>query len=114
MTNEVNVNDVVAFLVEVAALVLLGIWAWRAAPNPVLLRLLAVVVVVGAATTLWALFAAPRATFDVPALALGVKVLVLGGSVVAGFTVLGPAVAVAYGVVVVVNTALMYVGPFAR
>jgi len=114
VTREVNANDVVAFLIELVALALLGLWTWRTAPDPALLQVLAVIVVVGIAVTLWSLFAAPRARFDVPALALGVKVLVLGGSVAAGFLVLPVAVAIGYGVVVVVNTALMYVGPFAR
>lgn len=114
MTREVSVNDVVAFLVELVALTLLGLWAWHAAPAAALLQVLAVIVVVGIAMMLWSLLAAPRARFDVPALALGVKVLVLGGSVAAGFVVLPVAVAIGYGVVVVVNTALMYVGPFTR
>ncbi|GAA1480097.1 hypothetical protein GCM10009624_05370 [Gordonia sinesedis] len=112
---DVNVNDVVAFIVEVVALVLLGMWAWRAAPEAVWARLLVTIAVVGGAMVLWGLFAAPQATFDVPALALAVKVLVLGGSVLAGFTLLPNAAIVgAYAVVAVLNTALIYVGPFAR
>lgn len=114
MTHEVNLNDVVAFLVEVAALVLLGAWAWRTAPDAKLAKVLGVLVVVGAAVVLWGLFAAPHATFDVPALALAVKVLVLGGSVLAAYTLLPAAAAIGYGVIVVANTALMYAGPFAR
>lgn len=114
MTQDVNLNDVVAFLIELAALVLLGVWAWRSAPTSTFARAVAAIVVVGAAIVLWGLFAAPEATFQVAALAIGVKVLVLGGSVLAAYAVLPAAFAGGYGVVVLVNTVLMYVGPFSR
>ncbi|WP_265443169.1 YrdB family protein [Flexivirga meconopsidis] len=85
MTNEINPNDVLAFLIEIVALALLGTWAWRTAPEPVIARLGAVVLVLAVALTLWGLFAAPKATFQVPAAAIAVKVLVLGGSVLAAY-----------------------------
>jgi len=113
MSGEVNANDVAAFLVEVAALVLLGMWAWRGVAGSKPAKAVGVIVVVGAAVVLWGLFAAPQATFDVPALAFAVKVLVLGGSVLAAYSLL-PAVAIGYGVIVTANLALMCVGPFAR
>ncbi|NNG37548.1 DUF2568 domain-containing protein [Nakamurella aerolata] len=109
-----NVNDVVAFLVELAALTLLGTWAWRAVHGPTPVRVLAVVVVIGAALTLWSLFAAPKATFAIPAAAVAVKALVLGGSVLAAATMLPALVVIGWGAVVVLNTTLIYVGPFAR
>ena len=63
---------------------------------------------------LWGLFAAPRARIRSAPLQLATKVLVLGAGVAAGYLVLPGAWAVAFMVVVLVNTALMYVGPFAR
>jgi hypothetical protein len=47
-------------------------------------------------------------------LAVATKVLVLGGAVLASWSVLPPAWAVAVTVVVVVNTLLTWFGPFAR
>ena len=71
--------------------------------------------VVGVAIVLWGLFAAPTATFDVPALAAAVKILVLGGSIFAAYALTsGPLLPAIWAVVVVVNTLLIYVGPFAR
>ena len=108
---DVNANDVVAFLVEILALVLLA-WAGFSAGGALgwvlglVLPLLAAV--------LWGLFAAPRARISSPPLALATKLVVLGGGVVAGFVVLPPVWAVVVAIVVALNTALMYVGPFAR
>lgn len=115
MTADVNANDLVALLVEVAALILLGSWAWQATTSPAWLRVLAVAAVVGGAVLLWGLFAAPQATFDVLGLTIATKTLVLGGSIAAAFvlarTPLWPGI---WATVVVVNTVLIYVGPFAR
>lgn len=102
-------RDVVAFLVEVGAFVLLGNWAWRAASAGIALQLLALVVVLGVAALLWGLFAAPKATFGRPVLAIAVKVLVLGGSVVAAYTMLPLLLASCWAVLVVVSTALVSV-----
>lgn len=104
MNDTVGVNDVVAFFVEIGALVLLGIWAWRLVPESVVGRVLAVIVVLGASAVLWGLFAAPKATYDQPVLAIAVKVLVLGGSVLAAYTILPTWVAICWAVLVVVNT----------
>ncbi|NHN56842.1 YrdB family protein [Calidifontibacter sp. DB0510] len=106
-------NDVGAFFVEVLAIGLLGTWAWQRGPS-LPLRLIWVVLVVGAAITLWGSFAAPKATFDLPAAAVAVKVLVLGGSVLAGFLLLPTRYAITWAVLVVANTALQYAGPWAR
>ncbi len=107
----VNANDVVAFFVEILALVLLS-WAGFSAGGALgwLLGLGLPLL----AAILWGLFAAPKARVSSPPLALATKLLVLGGGVAAGFVVLPLVWAVAVAVVVVVNLVLMYVGPFAR
>ncbi len=104
MSNTVSVNDVVAFFVEIGALALLGVWAWRVAPAYLIAQLLAVAMVVGSAVVLWGLFAAPKATFDQPVLAIAVKVLVLGGSALAAYAVLPTWLATSWAALVVVNT----------
>lgn len=104
MSDTVGVNDVVAFFVEIGALVLLGIWAWRLVPESVIGRVLAVVVVLGVSAVLWGLFAAPKATYDQPVLAIAVKILVLGGSILAAYTILPLWAATCWAVLVVVNT----------
>jgi hypothetical protein len=109
----VNANDVVAFLVEVLAVVLLAVWGARLGDTTAV-HVLGGVLVPGAAAVLWGLFAAPRARFRVPVLAVATKVLVLGGAVLASWSVLPPAWAVVVTVVVVVNTLLTWFGPFAR
>lgn len=114
MTREVNANDLLAFFVEVAAVVLIGMGAWRLPASGVLVRGLTVVVLVGMVITLWALFAAPKATIDEPALAVAVRVLVMAASAVAAYGVLSTPLASAWTVVAAVNTLLVYVGPFAR
>lgn len=101
----VGVHDVVAFFVEICALVLLGAWAWRMAPGAVLARSAALVVVIGAAVLLWSLFAAPRATFDMPVAAIAVKALVLGGSVLAAYAMVPVLLATCFAVLVVINAA---------
>jgi hypothetical protein len=108
---DVNANDVVAFFVEIGALVLLawagfsvdGVLGWVLGLGLPLL-----------AAILWGLFAAPRARVSSPPLALATKLLVIGGGVVAGFVVLPTPWAVAVAAVVGLNVVLMYVGPFAR
>ena len=108
---DVNVNDVVAFFVEILALVLLA-WAGFSADGA-----LGWVLGLGLpllAAVLWGLFAAPRARIASPPLALATKLLVLGGCAVAGVVVLPLVWAVVVAVLVVLNLVLMYVGPFAR
>ena len=110
---DVNANDVVAFLVEIAVLILLA-WAGAQVDGPTVLRVALAVALPVVAAVLWGLFAAPRARIHSVPLQLATKVLVLGAGVAAGYLVLPTAWAVAFMVVVLVNTALMYVGPFAR
>jgi hypothetical protein len=52
--------------------------------------------------------------FAVPAGRLSVKVLVLGAAALASFTLLPIGWAIAFTILVTVNTVLLYVGPFAR
>jgi hypothetical protein len=106
-------NDAVAFFVEVAAIVLLGVWGFHVGSDTVD-RLILGIGMPAMATTLWALFAAPKCYYDHAATRALVKVLVLGGAVLAAFVVLPVGWAVAFAVVVALNTALLYVGPFAR
>jgi hypothetical protein len=110
---DVNANDVVAFLVEMGVLVLLALAGARVDGPTVVRVALAVALPVGAAV-LWGLFAAPRAPIRSVPLQRATMVLFLGAGVAAGYLVLPGAWAVAFMVVVLVNTALMYVGPFAR
>lgn len=109
----VNTNDVVAFVVEIGVLVLLGVAGARLGGSAVTSVVLAVLLPLAAAV-LWGLFAAPRARVESGPARLVTKVVVLGTGIVAAFYVLPLVWAVVVGVVVVVNTTLMYAGPFAR
>ena len=111
--SDITVNDVVAFLVEVAALLALSAWGFSAGSGLVPKVLLGLGTP-AAAIALWGLFAAPRSVFAVPAARLSVKVLVLGAAALASFTLLPAGWAIAFTIVVAANTVLLYVGPFAR
>lgn len=111
--DDVNANDVVAFLVEIVAFVGLGVWGWHSGET-VLLRwgqMLGVILIAG---VLWALFVSPRATFDVPVLALVLKVAILGAGALALGTVTSALWGAVFAVIAGVNTLLSFVGPFAR
>ena len=109
----VNATDVLAFLVELAALAVLCAWGFHVGSStPV--RLLLGLGLPLVAALVWGLFAAPRARYDVPALRLATKLVVLGGAAAASFGVLPFGLAVALAVVVAAHLTLMYVGPFAR
>ncbi len=111
--SEVNANDFVALMVEIAVLALLVAAGWQADASTSVRILLAIGLPVSAAV-LWGLFAAPRARVRSAPLQLVTKVVVLGAGVVAGFLVLPLVPAVIVALVLVVNTVLIYVGPFAR
>jgi hypothetical protein len=111
--SDITVNDVVAFLVELAALLALSAWGFRAGSGLVPKVLLGLGTP-AAATALWNMFAAPRSVFAVPAARLSVKVLLLGAAALASFTLLPIGWAIAFTILVTVNTVLLYVGPFAR
>jgi len=99
-------NELLAFLLELAALGCLFWWGFSLAENPAV-RLLLGCAVLAAAVVLWALFAAPRARFRPPlAGVLAVKALVLGGGAFALYGVGHPTAGAVMGAVVVVNTAL--------
>ena len=110
---DVNANDLVAFAVEVLAVVLLAVWGAHLGDSTVT-HVLGGVLVPGAAIVLWGLFAAPRARVRVPVLVVATKVLVLGAAVLAAWSLLPPVWAALVTVVVVVNTLLMWVAPFAH
>jgi hypothetical protein len=108
---DVNANDVVAFFVEMAVL---GLLAWAGFTADGALGWVLGIGLPVVAAVAWGLFAAPRARVSSDPLRLATKAVVLGAGVVAGFMVLPVLWAVVFAVVVVTNTVLMYVGPFAR
>lgn len=105
--------DLVAFAVEVTALGLLAAWGWAEGGEGTGGWLLAVAVPALAAV-LWGALAAPRAPIRSPVLEVGTKVLVLGASVLAALWLWPVWASLAYGAVVVVDTTLLYVGPWSR
>lgn len=111
--HQVNANDLVAFLVELLAFVLIGIWGYRAG-GPSWAKVLLAVGLVLLAAIAWGMFAAPRARVRIPWVTLLVKIVVLGAAVAAGFTILPLVWAVAFAAVVSLNLLLLHVGPFAR
>ena len=111
--SDVNANDFVALMVEILVFALLVTAGWQA-DAPTLVRILLAVGLPVTAAVLWGLFAAPRARVRYKPLQQVTKLVVLGAGVVAGFLVLPLVWAVIVAAVVVVNTVLIYVGPFAR
>ena len=109
---QLKFTDVVAFLVELAALGLLAAWGFRtggpATKYVLSLGLPAVAIV------LWGLFAAPRARYDVPALKAVVVVLVLGGGALAAFGVLPVGPAAVLAAVMLASAVISYVLPSSR
>ena len=105
--------DAVALLVELAALVLLGCLGWRLGSSLATRTGLALVLVV-VAGVVWGLFASPRARFPSLTGSIATKVVVLGASVVAAVVLLPVWLALVYAAVVVADTVLLYVGPWAR
>ncbi|WP_363325542.1 YrdB family protein [uncultured Streptomyces sp.] len=99
-------NELLAFLLEVTAIVCLAWWGFARGQG----ELPALVLGLGApaaAVLLWGLFAAPRARFDVPlAGVLVVKALVLGGAAVAVHDLGHPRAAALFAAVSLANTAL--------
>ncbi|MFG2624036.1 YrdB family protein [Streptomyces sp. NPDC048473] len=99
-------NEVVAFVVELAALGALGRWGFTTGDGAAA-QLLLGLGTPAVAIALWGMFAAPRARFRPPLVGvLLVKAVVLGGGVYAVHAVGHPVTAVLFGAVVVVNTAL--------
>ncbi|WP_055599185.1 DUF2568 domain-containing protein [Streptomyces aureus] len=101
------VDEMLAFLLELAALAVLAWWGWGSAES-LAPRLLLAVAAPAAAAVLWGLFAAPKARFRVSlAGVLAVKALVFGAAAAALVVLERPGWATAFAVVVVVNTALV-------
>ncbi|TXS39491.1 DUF2568 domain-containing protein [Streptomyces sp. or43] len=99
-------NEVLAFLVELAALACLFWWGYSLGDG-LAVQLLLGTALLAIAVTLWGLFAAPRARFRPPlAGVLAVKAVVLGGGAFGLFAVGHPVAALVMAVVVVVNTGL--------
>lgn len=110
---DVTPNDVLAFAVEMAALVALSAWGFRTGTTRTTSWLLGLGTPLAAAAA-WGLFAAPQARFDVPAVAVVTKVVVLGGALAAARTLLSTTTWVVVALVVIANTVLLYVGPWTR
>ena len=98
---DIGPNEVLAFLLELAALAILCWWGF--ATGPFVLGIGAPVL----AAVVWGLFAAPRARFSLPRFGvLTVKVLVFGAAT-AALAALGlPIPAAVFAVIVVVNLAV--------
>ncbi|MFF2774069.1 YrdB family protein [Streptomyces sp. NPDC058052] len=102
-------NDLLAFLWEMLALGVLAWWGWSVV-DPVWLRVVTAVAAPGAAATLWGLFAAPKARFQVPVAAvLVVKTLVFGAAALALAGLGHDTWAVVFGVVAAANTVFVTV-----
>ncbi|MBC3843177.1 YrdB family protein [Streptacidiphilus sp. 4-A2] len=100
------VNEALAFLLELTAIAVLAWWGF-ATDHGLLLRLLLGLGAPIAAMTLWGLFAAPKARFQVGIpLVLLVKAAVFGAAVLACLALGGPAAALALAVSAAANTAL--------
>ncbi|MEU8530370.1 MULTISPECIES: YrdB family protein [Streptomyces] len=100
------INEVLAFLLELAALAVLAWWGWQSVENTVL-RLLVAVAAPAAAAVVWGLFASPKATIVLPlAGVLAVKALVFGSAALALYALGRHSWAAVFAVVVTVNTVL--------
>ncbi|MGW1916797.1 YrdB family protein [Streptomyces sp. NPDC002076] len=99
-------NEILAFLVELAALACLSWWGFTVSDDEALRILLGVGTPL-VAMALWSLFAAPKALLRprLP-LVLAVKAMVLGGGAAALYGVRHPGAAMAMAVIVVANTSV--------
>ncbi|MGW1088557.1 YrdB family protein [Streptomyces sp. NPDC002596] len=99
-------NELLAFVIELAALACLSWWGFTAGGGAAAQWLLGLGMP-AVAIVLWGLFAAPRARVRLPLRGvLLVKAVVLGGGVYAVYRVGHPVAATVAGVVVVANTGL--------
>jgi hypothetical protein len=95
------INEGLAFVIEVLALVALGWWGFSVNP---LLGIAAPL----AAIILWGLFAAPKARYQVGlVVVLLVKDLVFGVATVALFALGKPGLAITFAILAVINTAIV-------
>ncbi|MVU83504.1 DUF2568 domain-containing protein [Nocardia sp. ET3-3] len=103
------VNLTLAFVFELVAVAALAYWAARTGRGRVAKVLLGVGTAV-AAMTVWGLFAAPQASFSIPAAAVATKVAVFGGAAVGLWRLGHRTAAVAFPVLVVANLAAIHLG----
>jgi uncharacterized protein DUF2568 len=99
-----------AFAAELGSLAALAFWGFSL-PAGTGVRVAAGIGVPLAAIVLWALFAAPKAAYSVPALAVATKVLVQGGAVLALVLTGHPRLAIALGAAVVLGRLLTSLRP---
>lgn len=99
-------NEGLAFVLEVAAIVALAWWGFTTGGNVVVNVVLGIGTPVGA-MVLWGLFAAPRARFKVALpFVLLVKAIVFGAGALAFYGVDHATLAIVFAVITVLNTAL--------
>ncbi len=98
-----------AFALELAAVTALGNWGFRTGTT------LTATLALGlgtpaAAAILWGLFAAPQATFQIPALAVATKIVVFGAATLALWSTDHRALAVAFPLIVIANLTTINLG----
>ncbi|NUR59973.1 MAG: YrdB family protein [Catenulispora sp.] len=98
------VNEALAFVLELLALVLLAFWGFKTGSNNAVHLLLGI----GAPALMivvWGAFAAPRARFQLPmAGVLAVKAVVFGAATAAGYAAGWHVFAIVFAVLAAVNT----------
>ncbi|ROO86408.1 uncharacterized protein DUF2568 [Actinocorallia herbida] len=103
-------NEALAFVLEIAALVALGWWGFTRDGGFALRALLGVGAPLAGAV-IWGLFAAPRATFKIPAAGvLAVKAVFFLAAALAADAVWNPTTAAVFAVIVVANIAVATTG----
>lgn len=100
-------NLALAFLLELVAFTALGLLGARHGHGPARKLVYGIAAAV-VAMTVWGLFAAPQATFAIPAMAALVKVLVFGGAAVALHRLGHPRAAVIFPLLVLANLAIIH------
>lgn len=102
-------NLTLAFTFELVALAALGYWGFRTGSATATKILLTLGIPVLAAA-LWGMFAAPQATFHIPALAVLTKIAVFGAASAALWQLDHRIVALAFPALVVANLAVVHLG----
>ncbi|WP_339429679.1 YrdB family protein [Nocardia spumae] len=102
-------NLTLAFAVELAALAALALWGWKIADSTAVKVVLAVGTPLAAAVV-WGLFAAPKAAFDIPVLAVATKVVVFGGATAALWSIGYGTTAAVFAIVVIANLVAIKAG----
>lgn len=105
-------NLSLALAVEMAALVALGWWGWQVS-DAFAPRIVAAIGIPLAAAVIWGSFAAPKAAFDIPLLAIATKVVVFGAATAALWDLGFGAAAMIFLIVVVANLSVIELGHLA-